>query len=83
MIGHQTIGGDANLGVSVGFRENVLKRGIVCRLLEQLESTDTPVQDMIGKITGSEPWTARHGASCIETSICRSRNKHLPSTKDS
>ena len=54
VVGHQAIGGDANLGLSVGLRENVLKRGVVRRLLEQSESADTPIQDMIGEIPSSE-----------------------------
>src|SRR5690242_8652745 len=41
------------------------------------------VQDMIGKGANSEARPARHGASCIETTIRRSRNKHYGSRKDS
>lgn len=50
MIGHEAIGGDANLGLSVGLSENSLKRGVVRRLLEQSELADTPIQDMIGEV---------------------------------
>ena len=49
MIGHEAIGCDANLGLSVGLSENFLKRGVVRGLLEQPESADTPIQDMIGE----------------------------------
>ena len=45
MIGHEAIGCDANLGLSVGLSENFLKRGVVRRLLEQLKSADTPIQE--------------------------------------
>ena len=75
MIGHEAIGGDANIGPSVGLEENVLKCGVVRRLLEQLESADTPVQDMIGEVPSSEARPAWHGGACIETSISRSINK--------
>jgi hypothetical protein len=83
MIGHQAIGGDANLGMRVSFRENVLKCVVVRRFLEQLESADASVQYMIGKVPSSEARAAWHGASCIETSICQSRNTHYAVKKDS
>jgi hypothetical protein len=69
MIGHQAIGGDANLGLSVSLSENFLKRGVVRRLLEQLEPADASIQDMIGEVPSSEARPAWHGASCIETTI--------------
>jgi hypothetical protein len=81
VVGHQAIGGDANLGLSVGLRENVLKRGVVRRLFEQSESADTPIQDMIGEIPSSEARPAWHGGACIETSISRSRNKYYRQEK--
>ncbi len=77
MIGHEAVGCDANLGLNVGFSENFLERGIVRRLFEQLESADTPIQDMIGEVSSSKARPAWHGGACIETSILLSR-KRLP-----
>ena len=34
MIRHQTIGGDTDLGLGVGFGQNFLKRGVVSRFVE-------------------------------------------------
>ena len=78
MIGHEAIGCDANLGLSVGLSENFLKRGVVRRLLEQPESADTPIQDMIGEVPSSEARPAWHGGACSETSILLSRKDFRP-----
>ena len=78
MIGHEAIGCDANLGLSVGLSENFLKRGVVRRLLEQPESADTPIQDMIGEVPSSEARPAWHGGACSETSILLSRKDSRP-----
>jgi hypothetical protein len=78
MIGHEAISCDANLGLSVGLGENSLKRRVVRRLLEQRESADTPIQDMIGEIPSSEARPAWHGWACIETSILLSRKDSRP-----
>ena len=77
MIRHEAIGRDANLGLNVGLSENFLKRSIVRRLLEQLESVDTAIQDMIGEVPGCKARPAWHGGACTETSIFMSR-KRLP-----
>ena len=78
MIGHEAIGRDANLGLSVGLSENFLKRGVVRRLLEQFESADAPIQDMIGEVPSSKARPAWHGGACIETSILLSRKDSRP-----
>lgn len=54
MIGHEAVGYDANLGLNGGFSENVLERGILRWLFEQLESADTPIQDVIGEVSSNE-----------------------------
>ena len=66
MIGHEAIGGDANVGPSVGLKENVLKCGVVRRLFEQFESADTPIQDMIGKVPSSKARPAWHAGLVSE-----------------
>jgi hypothetical protein len=60
MIGHEAIGGDANVGPSVCLKENVLKCGVVRWLFEQFESADTPIQDMIGEVPSSKARPAWH-----------------------
>ena len=60
MIGHEAIGFDANLGLSVRLSEGLLKRGVVRWLLEQSESADTPIQDMIGEVPSSKARPAWH-----------------------
>ena len=78
MSGHEAIGCDANLCLGVSLSEKFFKRGIVRRLLEQLESADTPIQDMIGEVPSSEARPAWHGGACIETSILLSRKDSRP-----
>ena len=66
MIGHEAIGGNANLGLSVGLRENALKCSVVRRLLEQSEPADTPIQDMISEVPSSEARPAWHAGLVSE-----------------
>ena len=53
MIRHQTIGRDAYSGPVVGLSQNLLKCGVVSRLVKQREPPDTAVEDMIGEVSGS------------------------------
>lgn len=61
VIRHQAIGGDADLGLGLGFGENLFKGGVVSGLLKEREPSDTPVQHMIGEVSRSEAWTAWPG----------------------
>ena len=61
MIRHEAIGGNADLGVGVGLGENLFKGGVVSGLFKQRESSDTTIQDVIGKVASSKAWTAWHG----------------------
>jgi hypothetical protein len=61
VIRHQTIGGNANPRLGLGFGQNLLKRGIVSGLLKQRKATDSAVEYMIGKISSSETRSTRHG----------------------
>jgi hypothetical protein len=60
VIRHQAIGGDADLGLSLGLGQNLLKRGVISGFLKQGKSPNPTVQDMIGEISSSKAWTARH-----------------------
>lgn len=71
MIGHEAIGGDANLGLIVGLSKNVLKCGVVRGLAEQFESADTPIQDMIGEIPSSEARPAWHAGLVSKPALAR------------
>jgi hypothetical protein len=77
VIRHQAIGGDADLGLSLGFGQNLFKGGIVSGLLEEGESSHTTVQDVIGEVSRSEAWTAWHGGMFTECGVGLSR-KRLP-----
>lgn len=61
MIRHEAIGGNADLGLGVGLGENLFKGGVVSGFLEERESSDPTIQDVIGKVAGGKAWTARHG----------------------
>jgi len=61
MIRHEAIGGNADLGLGVGLGENLFKGGVISGCLKERESSDTTIQDVIGKISGGEAWTAWHG----------------------
>ena len=74
MIRHEAIGGDADLGVGVGLGENLFKGGVISGCLEERESPDTTIQDVIGKVTSNKAWTAWHAGSCSEDGAVVSRN---------
>lgn len=57
MIRHEAIGGDADLGVGVGLGENLFKGGVISGCLEERESSDAAIQDMIGEVAGGKAWT--------------------------
>lgn len=57
MIRHKAIGGDADLGVGVGLGENLFKGGVISGCLEERESSDAAIQDMIGEVAGGKAWT--------------------------
>jgi hypothetical protein len=78
VIRHQTIGGNADAGLGVGLRQNLFKGGVVSGLLKQRESADATVQDVIGEVSSSETWTARHGRSSTETAAILSRKDSRP-----
>ncbi len=49
MIRHQTVGGDADLGLGLGFSEDLFKRGVVSRFHEGPQSFHATIQDVIGE----------------------------------
>jgi len=55
-----------------------LKCGVVSRLVKQQELPDSAVEDMIGEVSSSEVWTARHGGSSTETVAMLSRKDSRP-----
>jgi hypothetical protein len=61
VIRHQAIGCDAYPGLGVGLSQNLLKCGVVSRLVKQRESSDSAVEDMIGEFSSSEAGATRHG----------------------
>jgi hypothetical protein len=61
VIRHQTVGGNANPRLRVGLHQHRFNRGVVTRLLKQWESTDSAVQDVIGKIASSKAKSTGHG----------------------
>lgn len=54
VIGYQAIGGDVNLGLGLGFRENLLKIGVVSGLFKKRKSFHATVQHVIGEVSRSE-----------------------------
>ena len=60
VIGHQTIGGDPKSSPLHGLRKDPLTGNVVRGFLKQWQSTDAPVEYVIGNISGSKAWTARH-----------------------
>jgi len=78
MIRHQAIGRDTNSGAVLGFRQDVLKRGVVRGLLKQRESPNSTVEDMIGKIASCEARPARHGSSSSGRTPILSRKDSRP-----
>ena len=78
MIGHQAIGGDADLGLSLGFGEDVFKGGVVSGLLEQRQSPDATVEDVIGEVS---PQRGVDGVACgssTEPAVILSRKDSRP-----
>ena len=78
MIRHQAIGRDADPGGVLGLGENLLKRRVVSGLVKQGESPDSAVEDMIGEVSGSKSWTARHGRSYTGSVAIVSRKDSRP-----
>jgi hypothetical protein len=78
VIQHQTIGRDAYPGPVVGLSQNLLKCGVVSRLVKQRESPDSAVEDMIGEVSSSEARAAWHGRSSTETAAMLSRKDSRP-----
>ena len=74
MIGHQAIGGDADLRLSVGLRENLFKCGIVRRFFEQ---PGTGRRAGSGHDRRGPQQRSAHG----EAWRVLYRNKHLPVKK--
>jgi hypothetical protein len=60
MIWHQAIGGDADAGLGLGFGENLLKGGVISRLVEERQPSHATVQDVIGKVSSSKARAAWH-----------------------
>jgi hypothetical protein len=60
VIGHQAVGGDADLGLGLGFVENLLKGGVVSQFVEERQPSDTTVQDMMREVSSSKAWAAWH-----------------------
>jgi hypothetical protein len=54
------------LGLIVGRSENVLKCGVLRRLLEQPVSADAPIRDMIGEVPSSEAKPTWHAGVVLE-----------------
>ena len=73
LIGHQTICGDSGLGLGVGFGQNLLKSGVVSRLLKQGEAPDTTIQDVISEISCSEERAAWYSRPSTETAALLSK----------
>jgi hypothetical protein len=59
VIGHQAVGG-ADLGLGLGFVENLLKGSVVSGSVEERQPSDTTVQDMIREVSSSKAWAAWH-----------------------
>jgi hypothetical protein len=60
VIRRQTVGGDADLGLGVGFGENLLKDGAVSGLLKERQPSHATVQYVIGEVSRSKAWAVRH-----------------------
>jgi len=52
MIRQEAIGCDSYLSPAVGLGQDLLKRGVVGGLVKHLESIDSAVEHMIGKVSG-------------------------------
>ncbi len=60
VIGHQTVGGDADSGLGLGFGENFLKGGVVHGLLNEREASHTTVQLVRGEVSNRKAWATWH-----------------------
>lgn len=67
VIGHRAVCGDANAGLSLDLGQNRFERGIVGGCAEQRQSAHATIQDVIGKVSGYESWSARPRRSCADT----------------
>ncbi len=52
-------------------------RGVVSGLVEERQSSHSMIQDVLGEVSSSEAWTARHGGFSVESVAILSR-KRLP-----
>lgn len=59
VIGHQTIGGDADFS-GPGFRRESSQRQVVSELLKEQQSSHSTVQYVIGEISSSKAWAPWH-----------------------
>jgi hypothetical protein len=79
VIRHEAIGGNADLGLGVGLGENVFKGGVISGFLEERESSDTTIQDVIGEVAGSNTWLARDAGPCSEdVAVVSGRDSRIP-----
>jgi len=67
MIRREAIGGDADLGLSVGLGENLFKHRVVSGRLKEWKSSNTGIQDVIGEVASGAALTAQHTGSCHES----------------
>lgn len=78
VVRHQAIGGEADAESVMRLRENPLERSIVGRFLKQQEAPHAPVEHMIGEVSSSEAWAARHGRGCTALARGVSRKDSRP-----
>lgn len=78
VIRHEAVGRDPQAGLSMGFRENLLKSGIVSGRFKQGEAAHSAIQDVVGEIAGSKAGTAWQRSTCIEFDMELSRNDSRP-----
>ena len=60
MSRHQAVRGNPNASGRMRFFYYLLKRGVIRRLLEEEQPSDTTVEDMIRKVSSREAGTAGH-----------------------
>jgi len=59
--------------MSIGVRQNILKGNVGNRFFKQGEPSNPTVEDVIGEVSSSETWTARHGEFSTECEASLSR----------
>ena len=79
VIRHQTVGGDADLGLGLGFGQNLLKGGVVSGLVEEQQpSSYATVQHVIGEVSRSKAWAARPADLLLKTRRSRQEKDSRP-----